>query len=493
MAGGDQELTEVAKAVAVMANAGAHVFVIIWNEDKDGLVRELVTSEAIAQGIDPASLNYSLLPASKGGRAILDSMRGVLNGVVAWPAQYPPDVDAPLIRVGQVVHDSADWGAGHGLAAESTAGPIVNAPVYEQSNFVAAVEPTQTPIRVVRPLVPAPVVQPVAPTPVTRTPGSASGTTQAAAQSQGGELLSRPPLPGQVTLTVTSSKGGSGKSTTAMLLAGAIAKSSTAAGRPLKVVLIDMDTRDGQVASLIGTYMPTALNIRVQPVWDESTILRHLVHDDLLGIDCLLAPIRPRTADTVGPDFYKVIIRSLQRTHDVVVIDTSVQYLDPLIAQVCLPEATAILFVTTLATTAVQGMARAMREITTPVEESGMGISRSKIGIVVNQSVADVGMEKDQVLAAGLGVPVVGVIPLATKDVLTATNLNRMSALLEHPLLGPAYFNLAKACLPNADLAPVFKRKALDNQQAAFGSDPMSQSLQPEVAPVKKKGSLFRR
>jgi hypothetical protein len=239
--------------------------------------------------------------------------------------------------------------------------------------------------------------------------------------------------------------------------------------------------------------MPTALNIRVQPVWDESTILRHLVHDDLLGIDCLLAPIRPRTADTVGPDFYKVIIRSLQRTHDVVVIDTSVQYLDPLIAQVCLPEATAILFVTTLATTAVQGMARAMREITTPVEESGMGISRSKIGIVVNQSVADVGMEKDQVLAAGLGVPVVGVIPLATKDVLTATNLNRMSALLEHPLLGPAYFNLAKACLPNADLAPVFKRKALDNQQAAFGSDPMSQSLQPEVAPVKKKGSLFRR
>jgi len=54
---------------------------------------------------------------------------------------------------------------------------------------------------------------------------------------------------------------------------------------------------------------------------------------------------------------------------------------------------------------------------------------------------------------AGLGVPVVGVIPLATRDVLTATNLNRMSALLDHPLLGPAYNDLARACLPGRDLA----------------------------------------
>lgn len=62
-------------------------------------------------------------------------------------------------------------------------------------------------------------------------------------------------------------------------------------------------------------------------------------------------------------------------------------------------------------------------------------------------------MERDQVLAAGLGVPVVGVIPLATKDVLTATNLNRMYALLDHPLIGPAYNDLARACLPGRALS----------------------------------------
>jgi hypothetical protein len=139
---------------------------------------------------------------------------------------------------------------------------------------------------------------------------------------------------------------------------------------------------------------------------------------------------------------------------DVIVMDTSVQYLEPLISKVALVEADEILFVTNLASTAVQGMARALREITAPVDESGLGIPREKLGIVVNQSATNVGMEHEQVLAAGLGMPVVGVIPLATRDVLTATNLNRMHELLDHPLIGPAYHELAVSCLPDALLAP---------------------------------------
>ncbi|MGY9023911.1 MAG: AAA family ATPase [Candidatus Nanopelagicales bacterium] len=263
------------------------------------------------------------------------------------------------------------------------------------------------------------------------------------------DLLNQPQRPGQVTITVTSSKGGSGKSTASILLASSIARQSAEAGAPLSVCLIDLDIRDGQVASMIGQFMPTALNIRVQPIWDEERIKRNLVHAPGLGIDTLLAPIRPRTAQSVGPDFYRTIVRSLQRMYDVVVMDTSVQYLDPLISEVALVEADEILFVTNLASTAVQGMARALREITSPIDESGLGIPREKIGIIVNQSLAGVGMEQEQVAAAGLGIPVVGVIPLATKDVLTATNLLRMHELLDHPLLGPAYSQLVDACLPN--------------------------------------------
>ena len=62
-------------------------------------------------------------------------------------------------------------------------------------------------------------------------------------------------------------------------------------------------------------------------------------------------------------------------------------------------------------------------------------------------------MQREQILAAGLGVPVVGVIPLATKDVLTATNLHRMHTLLDHELIGPAYNDLARTCIPGRGLA----------------------------------------
>jgi len=306
------------------------------------------------------------------------------------------------------------------------------------------------------------------------------------------ELLAQPPVPGQVTITVTSSKGGSGKSTAALMLAASIARASREGGDPLSVCVVDMDTRDGQVASLIGKYMPTALNIRVQPVWDELTIRRHLVYEEALGVHALLAPIRPRTADTVGPEFYRTIIRSLQRMFDVVVMDTSVQYLDPLIAKVCLPEATEVLFITTLASTAVQGMARALREITAPVEESGLGISREKIGIIVNQSVAGVGMQREQILAAGLGVPVVGVIPLATKDVLSATNMHRMHTLLDHPQIGPAYNELARTCLPGRELAEFAAVADVPVSAPEEISLPVAVDDEPALSGARRRG-LFRR
>lgn len=139
-------------------------------------------------------------------------------------------------------------------------------------------------------------------------------------------------------------------------------------------------------------------------------------------------------------------------------------------------------------------MARALREITAPVDESGLGVPREKIGIIVNQSVANVGMEHEQVLAAGLGVPVVGVISLATKDVLTATNLNRMHELLDHPLVGPAYVQLARACLPGRDLADWTATPDGDTSGAADVPSPNGQA--EDAAPSddgSRKRGLFRR
>ena len=251
-----------------------------------------------------------------------------------------------------------------------------------------------------------------------------------------------------------SSKGGAGKSTTALCLAGTIAKTSAAAGKPKKVVIVDLDTRDGQIGSLIGQYMPTAVSIRVMPTWDAPTVLQHLVHDKNLGIDALLAPVRPRNADDVGPDFYRQIIQVLQTTHDVVILDCSVNYLDALLG-VGFALSDEILFVTTVATTSVEGMARSLTELFADPEQGGLGIKREKVGIVANAVINNVGMGKDKLLRAALGAPLVGQIPAEYDVVLMATNQTRMADLLKNPRLGNAYFKLAQTCLPSWELVSI--------------------------------------
>ncbi len=451
----EASFSPIARAVVAMANAGAYVFVVHRFEHHRSVFDAAIAAAATAQGISADSIVFHRANSSLSQAELLDVMREALADVVTFPPLQRQSIDLSDLHS----LESLDSTSGAVAAAERLAAPAASIPTQPRPQM---------------PPVGAPMAERVEPA---NSPYPAQASM---------ELLNRPKLPDQMTITVTSSKGGSGKSTVSILLAATIARASAAAGRPLSVCLLDLDTRDGQVASLIGKFMPTALNIRVQPVWDEERIRRNLVVAQELGVDTLLAPIRPRTADTVGPDFYRAIVRSLQRMYDVVIMDTSVQYLEPLIAEVAFKEADEILFVTTLASTAVQGMARALREMTAPVDESGLGVSREKIGIIVNQSVANVGMERDQVLAAGLGVPVVGVIPLATRDVLTASNLNKMHALLEHPALGPAYGDIAKACLPGRQLEVIHPVATADDVSQT------GTSLPPSEEEGRRRG-LFRR
>jgi Flp pilus assembly CpaE family ATPase len=299
----------------------------------------------------------------------------------------------------------------------------------------------------------------------------------------------------------TSSKGGSGKTTVAICTASMIYHASRLAfergeaERPLNVCIVDMDTRDGQIGFLLNQTSPSALNIYVNPEKTIDVIKQNLIYDERLGIHALLAPKRARTADFLTPDFYKDIIEKLRTIFDVVILDTSVNYLDALLGQVVLPMADAVLFITNLSVGSVYGMTRWMDEVTSSVEDGGSGIPKEKIGIVVNQSLPNVGIDQKLLQQAASGATLLVAIPLDTAAVVAASNHNSLSDIvLKHNAISPSYYTLARK---------LWRTSALVSPMDELGGGNKKQVKIPPVAPApasvaatpvakKKRGGLFK-
>lgn len=140
--------------------------------------------------------------------------------------------------------------------------------------------------------------------------------------------VSAAPIPkgdtlGQV-IAVTSSKGGSGKSTVSITLAtylahsslnsvkeGLLDKNGNPVKKPLKVLLLDLDVRDGQVGFFTGFWKPTVMKLRRFGI-NREQIEETKIYDEGLKIDVMLAPRRPRSAEELPPEFYVELITYLR-------------------------------------------------------------------------------------------------------------------------------------------------------------------------------------
>lgn len=293
----------------------------------------------------------------------------------------------------------------------------------------------------------------------------------------------------------TSSKGGSGKTTVGMVTASMFYHASKTAvdqglrAEPLRVCLVDMDIRDGQIGFIIQQLAPTALNIFLETNKDQETIMNNLVYDERLGVHALLAPKRARTADFLSPEFFMHVIDQLAEMFDVVVLDTSVDYTDVLLSKVVFPVADAIMFVTNLSVGSVYGMNRWMDEVTTPAEEGGPGISKTKIGIVVNQSAPNLGIDEELLRHAAAGAELLVAIPLDTTGVVAASNHNRLSDIIKyHPEISPAYYHIVRQLLPNEVFADPLISNETTGPAAPRGGN--NNSPAPLNAPAKKRKKL---
>lgn len=257
------------------------------------------------------------------------------------------------------------------------------------------------------------------------------------------------PYLGQI-VAVTSSKGGSGKSSTAITLATYIAHASANSvregleERPLKVAILDLDVRDGQLGFVTGNSKPTIIQLRFNGISQEN-IEATAIYSPRLKCDLFLAPKSPRRSEDTPPDFYVELLHNLRKMYDYVILDTSVNYLDPLLEKVAYPLADQIIFVTDIVVNSVFSMTRWIREVTKPKDEMGMGISKNKIGIVVNKSLSNVAMPGEKIAKSALGIPVITAIPSNPKIVAHAANVQSFEVLLQHQDIYVAIRRLARA------------------------------------------------
>lgn len=250
-------------------------------------------------------------------------------------------------------------------------------------------------------------------------------------------------------LAVTSSKGGSGKSTVAMTFATYLAHASVNSvregleERPLKIIVLDLDVRDGQIGFLTGNYKPTVLHMRTHGISDQ-TLDETIIHQARMKIDLLLAPKRPRAAEETPAEFYLDLIRLLKKRYDYVILDTSVNYLDPLLEKVAYPIADQIVFVTDIVVNSVFSMTRWVQEVTRPKEQQGMGIPKNKIGIVVNKSMTNVAMDPKKIKQGAVNLRILTIVPNNAKLMAHSANMQSMELVLRHNDIREAFRRLAR-------------------------------------------------
>ena len=239
-------------------------------------------------------------------------------------------------------------------------------------------------------------------------------------------------------IVLNSSKGGTGKSTTNATIAAGVMKASreaVAAGlesRPLKTIIVDIDVRDGQVGFITGLTKPTIYELHRDGLTEEN-LDASILHDDGLDVDVLLAARRPRQSFAIKADFYDRLIDHLKRRYDFIFFDTSVNYLEPLLAQVCYPRANHIIFVTEPVITSLFSMTRWILETTNPRNKQGFGIPKSRTSIVINKYMQDISLPASRIVRAAAEVDILAVIPSMPRATNRATNEQALETLLEIP------------------------------------------------------------
>ena len=206
-------------------------------------------------------------------------------------------------------------------------------------------------------------------------------------------------------ITVSSTKGGSGKSVVATNLATALARRSS---RP--VVLVDADLQFGDVAVMMRLVTPHTLvdAVSAQGRLDAQYLQSLLVRHEASGLLVLPAPLEPSFAERVTASDITRIVELLQSFCAYVVIDTPAQYNDVVIALI--EQADDVVMVAGLDIPSIKNTKLGLQTLRL------LEVSEEKITLLVNRADSKVQLDISEVertlgLRAGSSIPSDIVVP----------------------------------------------------------------------------------
>jgi pilus assembly protein CpaE len=182
--------------------------------------------------------------------------------------------------------------------------------------------------------------------------------------------------PGKM-ISVFSTKGGVGRSLIAVNLACAIRELTEK-----RVVVVDFDLQFGDDAILLDMTPTTSIGEMARDATDQESIdlelLERYTHThESSGIDLLPAPPRPEEADYVSDSEARHILEALKRHYEYIIVDTSSQVTEPVIA--ALEQSDLVLLLLTLELPTIKN-GKLMLELM-----ESLGLDRDFVRIIMNR------------------------------------------------------------------------------------------------------------